>query len=278
MAGFGPDRLARRLLEQAQSLAVPTLEEPTDIGVQTSRLEFARAAGVEPDLWQVAVLESAARKHILLCSRQAGKSTVAALLADHEAVSVPGSLVLVLSPSLRQSSELFRTCMRHMQEAAQVISLPGIVAESVLRCELENGSRIIALPGSEATTRGYSAATLVIVDEASRVPDALIAAVRPTLATTNGRIIALSTPAGRRGWFYLEWTNGQGWERTEIKADDCPRISKEFLEDEKRSLGPFIYEQEYCCLFHDSDTAVFSSELIERALTDEVTPLWGTAI
>jgi hypothetical protein len=149
--------------------------------------------------------------------------------------------------------------------------------ESALRVELENGARIIALPGSEATTRGYSAATLVIIDEASRVSDALITAIRPTLATTNGRIVALSTPAGRRGWFYLEATSGTGWEKTTITAADCPRISQVFLADEARSLGPHQFEQEYNCVFYDDDTQAFSSDLIERALVDDVEPLWVLA-
>jgi hypothetical protein len=223
-------------------------------------------------------LDSEARKLLLLCSRQAGKSTVAGLLSVHEAVTVPESLALVIAPSLRQSSELFRTTLRFLRDLESAdVEVPPIVAESKLRCELENGARIIALPGSEATTRGYAAATLVVIDEAARVEDEIIAAIRPTLATTNGRLIALTTPAGKRGWFYKEWTTGQGWERTEIKATDCPRISKEFLEDEERTLGPLVFAAEYMCVFHDDDSAVFSTELIERAFTDEIKPLWGNA-
>jgi hypothetical protein len=116
---------------------------------------------------------------------------------------------------------------------------------------------------------------LVVIDEASRVPDALIAAVRPSLATTNGRLIALSTPAGKRGWFYLEHVGGVGWERSRVVATDCPRISEEFLADELRTLGPRVYAQEYECEFFDPDTAVFSSELIDRALSADLMPLWG---
>lgn len=124
--------------------------------------------------------------------------------------------------------------------------------------------------------REFSAeATLVVIDEASRVPDALIAAVRPALATTNGRLIALSTPAGKRGWFYLEYAGGVEWERSRVVATDCPRISREFLADELRALGPRVYAQEYECEFFDPDTAVFSSELIDRALSADLMPLWG---
>ena len=84
--------------------------------------------------------------------------------------------------------------------------------------------------------RGYSAASLVIMDEASRVDDALLAAVRPMQATVaDGRFIALTTPAGKRGWFYKAWMEGEGWHRIIVRADECPRISKEFLAEEMQS-------------------------------------------
>jgi hypothetical protein len=258
------------MLTEAKDLDVPSLPNPDVAPI--SALALARSVGIEPDPWQCIALESPARKLLFCCCRQSGKSTTAALLAVHEAISVPSALVLCLAPSLRQSGELFRTTLRLLKG---VEDHPEIVMESALRLELENGSRIIALPGSESTTRGYAAATLVVIDEASRVPDSLIAAVRPTLATTNGRLIALSTPAGKRGWFYLEFVDGIGWERSSIVASDCTRISQEFLEDERRMLGPRLFAQEYECEFFDPETAVFSSELIERALCPDLLPLWS---
>jgi hypothetical protein len=267
------DRLARRLLARAEALDVPEMPDPSAEPLEP--LDFARDCGFIPDAWQADVLDSSARKRVLLCSRQSGKSTVTALAALHEAVAHSGALVLLLSPSLRQSGELFRKVMALYRNTEATV--PGVMMESALRLELDNGSRVIALPGSESTTRGYSGATLVVIDEASRVPDELIAAVRPALATTNGRLVALSTPAGRRGWFYETWVRGEGWERTEVKAADCARISPEFLADERRELGEFVYSQEYLCEFVDSETAVFSSELIERALSKEVSPLWRAA-
>jgi hypothetical protein len=106
------------------------------------------------------------------------------------------------------------------------------------------------------------------------VADPLIAAVRPSLATTNGRMIALSTPFGKRGWYWEQWSSGEGWERTSIAAQDCARITPEFLADERRQLGEFIYLQEYECEFVDGDSAVFSSEMIARIASDDLEPLW----
>lgn len=259
------------MLDEARDLDVPAFPDPDD--APPSPIEFAAACGfANLDEWQAQVLTSNATDQILCCTRQSGKSTITGLKSLYHAAYTPGSLSLLLSPSQRQSGELHRKVMEFYK--ACELPLPRIFAESALRLELENGSRVIALPGSEATTRGYSAATLVVIDEASRVADALIAAVRPSLATTNGRMIALSTPFGKRGWFYEQWADGEGWERTRITAAECARITPEFLAKERRQLGEFIYMQEYECEFVDAESAVFSSELIARALCSDLQPLW----
>jgi hypothetical protein len=230
-----------------------------------------RDAGMEPDGWQEEVLYSDARRMLLLCSRQSGKSTTCAALAVNQAIYDPG-LVLLIAPAQRQSSELFRKVHEVYRALPDV---PRIVQESAMRLELANGSRIIALPGTEGTIRGYSGAKTVIVDEASRVDNALFAAVRPMLATTNGRFVALTTPYGKRGWFYDAWEYGEGWHRTKVTTHDCPRIDTEWLAEERRLIGDWQFRQEYECEFVDTDEQFFSSDLIEAALTHEVAPLWN---
>ena len=122
---------------------------------------------MEPDPWQVDYLRST-EDTILLCSRQSGKSTTTAFLAGHDAIYNAGSLTLLLSPSLRQSSELFRKVMASYNAAGRPVPTKQ---ESALQLELTNGSRIVSLPGKEETIRGYSGVDLLIADEASRIPD-----------------------------------------------------------------------------------------------------------
>jgi hypothetical protein len=138
--------------------------------------------------------------------------------------------------------------------------------------QLDNGSRIISLPGSERTVRGYSAATLVVVDEASRVEDEMLSAVRPMLATTNGRFFGLSTPNGKRGWWWEAWKGGENWERIQVRASECSRISREYLEQELAFHGPLKFSQEYECQFVDTELSVFSTQLIQQALVDDFEP------
>jgi hypothetical protein len=149
--------------------------------------------------------------------------------------------------------------------------------ENRLALELANGSRVVALPGTERTIRGYAGVRLLVIDEAARVLDDLYASVRPMLAVSGGRLVTLSTPWGKRGWWYREWTEGEGWDRYEIPATMVPRISPEFLEEERRSLGDLFYQSEYLCRFVEPLDNVFSYSEIEAALDDDLSPLWGAA-
>jgi hypothetical protein len=142
-------------------------------------------------------------------------------------------------------------------------------SESALQLRLENGSRVIALPGREGTIRSYSGVALLVIDEVSRVEDATYHSVQPMLSVSQGRLIALSTPFGSRGWRYDAWISDAAWERYEVPAEQCPRITAETLEQEWRGMGHWWFEQEYLCRFIDSQTAAFRTEDIERAFGEQ---------
>jgi hypothetical protein len=198
---------------------------------------------------------------------------VSSIRALHKALYSPGSLVLLLAPAYRQSKELFRK----IKDAYNTLGSPvGVSSESSLELELRNGSRIVALPGKEATIRGFSGVALLIVDEASRVPDELYQAVRPMLAVSGGEIVLLSTPFGKRGFFFHEWAEGgEDWHRAKVTAYQCPRMSATWLDEERRRIGDWWFSQEYLCEFVETTDQVFSYEDIQRALDDTVQPLFG---
>jgi hypothetical protein len=220
--------------------------------------------GFRPDPWQARVLRSSSRWLLLNCCRQSGKSTSTAIVALHAAVYDPG-LILLVSPSLRQSKELFAKVIAFLRdlEPAEVLD-----EDNKSSCSLANGSRIVSLPGDPDTVRGYSAPKLIVKDEAAYITDAMQAALDPMLAVSNGRLIELSSPNGRRGHFYENWEHGQGLERIRIVGAECPRISADFLEQQRSKLGLLLYSQEFEGQFIDPETSAFSSELIEMALDD----------
>ena len=224
-----------------------------------------------PDPWQKRLLRSNSPRSLLLCARQAGKSTVGAAMALGTALLESGSLVLLLSPTQRQSGELFQDKVVRLLDALRR-PVPT-TQESALTMKLANGSRIVSLPGDEKTIRGYSGVALLVVDEAARVDDSLYFSIRPMLAVSRGRLVALSTPFGKRGWFHEEWTGANTWERVRIPAEQCPRIDRVFLQEEKRAMGERWYRQEYECSFEDVVGSLFSHDAVMGMLSDEVKPL-----
>jgi hypothetical protein len=213
-----------------------------------------RTLGMEPDAWQLEVLEAGHPRVLLNCCRQAGKSTTVAVLGLAEALFVPFTKVLLLSRSFRQSSELFRT----LTNFHGLLGSPLKKRQSADELLLTNHSRVVCLPCKEETIRGYSRVNLLIIDEAARVPDDLYRAVRPMLAVSQGRLICLSTPYGKRGFFHDAWAKGGAdWARIEVPAERVPRIKRVFLEEERRNLGESWFRQEYCCSFEALEGLVY---------------------
>ena len=251
-----------------------------------------QAAGLSPDPWQQAFLSFDLRRTLLLVTRQGGKSTATAAKALHTAIfhqsrqdgsrrRQAGARVLAVSPSERQSKLL-------LERAADLYIASGkpgsaenpLVAINKHEMHFQQGGSILALPGSEKTVRGYTA-DLVIIDEASRVDDGLYFSVRPMLATTGGSLVALTTPWGKRGFFFEAWmdenpsgepTGQGGWHRIRATAHDCPRITPAFLE-ERRKMPEAWFRSEYLCQFTDTLDSVFRYEDIQAAFSELVEPL-----
>jgi hypothetical protein len=246
------------------------------VALDPARILVAR--GLTADPWQRQLLLSDARRILLNCSRQSGKSTAVAALVLHTALVQRGSLTLVLSPSLRQSVELFRK----VEECYHALGQPVRALSSTwTRLELANQSRIVCLPAREETVRSFSGVALLVIDEAARVPDDLYRSVRPMLAVSGGRLVCLSTPFGRRGFFWREWAReqqeGDPWQRFRIPWRDCPRIAPAFIEEERVSLGDVWVRQEYECSF-ETLTGLVYPDFEERCGCDAVPETGGRAV
>ena len=234
----------------------PDLIDAGDFAV--TRLGFAA------DAKQMEVLRSTAKRGILNCSRQWGKSTLAAAKAVHRAFMSPGCLVLVASPTERQSAEFLRKASALVRKLDIQARGDGDNAISLL---FPNGSRIVGLPGTEATVRGFSAASLILIDEASWVADDMYTCLRPMLAVGDGDLWLMSTPNGPRGFFYEVWSGGgEEWMRVSVPATECERISADFLEEERGAMTATMFGQEYLCEFTGDGTELFSRELLEAAI------------
>ncbi len=240
---------------------------PTD-GYWTDPGAILRAYGLTPDPWQLRVLTGGWSNCRMCCARQVGKTTTMAALAIKTMLVEAPAQVIVTSPSEDQSKMVLKKHVRPMMEAigwpVKPVKDPG-----ELSFELENGSEIIAMPGNERTNRGVSAVRLLIIDEASRVSDDLYKAMRPVIRVARGRVIAGSTPFGKRGWFFDEFSSdkhGPDWLKVKVRADMCARYTPEALEDERREMGDRWYRQEMEASFEDMVDAVFSGDDIDAAM------------
>ena len=227
--------------------------------------------GFEPDELQRVVLESTSARGILNCSRQWGKSTVTAAKAIQRAYTKPGSLVLVATPSARQSGEFLQKAGVMMRRAGLAVRGDGY---NELSLQFANGSRIVGLPGTEGTVRGFSAVSLMLIDEASRVEDAMYQALRPMLAVGGGDLWLMSTPNGKRGFFFETWERGGSeWVRVRAPATACARIPGKFLAEEMGELGEEVFRREYMCEFLDDGSGVFERGLLSGAMDEAVKQL-----
>jgi phage FluMu gp28-like protein len=200
---------------------------------------------------------------LLDIARQLGKSTTVGDAAAYKAKFTDNALALIFSPSLRQSFELF--------DKARSLVADMAVEYNRHEVRLNNGSRIVSLPGSPDTVRGYSKPDFIGVDEAAFVREELFVAITPMLATNpNAELWVMSTPNGKVGYFYEQWVGPGDWLRVKVRADECPRISKEFLAEARATMSRRAYEQEYECEFRDHVEAVFLEDDIMAAFRDDV--------
>jgi len=231
---------------------------------------FARSLDFHPDPKQSELLADPHPRIVVNCTRQWGKTTVVSLKAVHHAVTHPGSLVLVASPGERQSANFIANAAAFLARLDIKTRTDG---RNRISLKLPNGSSLVGLPEMPSKIRGFTA-SLLIVDEAAWVTDEMIHALRPTLAATQGPLWMLSTPGPATGAFYDAWhDSSERWRRISVPATECPRITPEFLEEEREALGDRVFRREYMCEFTDDDLAVFSRELIATAFNRDIQPL-----
>lgn len=218
--------------------------------------------GVEPAPWQEELLRAPRGASILaLTARQSGKTTAAAWAMAHTAVFMPNSLSVVACPAQRQSGEAVRRVRDVLLK-----SDARLTSDNVYGLEIANGARVLALPGSEDSIRGLTVDGWIVADEAARLPNDMIAALRPMRARcTQTRFVMLSTAWSRTDPFWTAWASDDpSWIRLKATADTTP-FPAEFLEQERRALGEDVFKREYLGIPMGGQASPFTWELYERA-------------
>jgi len=217
--------------------------------------------------YQAELLRCRSKRIVACWARQTGKTTAIAVKVIHYAFTNADTTTLIVSRGLRQSMIMFGVIEQFA--LAHPVLRRSVVKSTRTSIQLMNGSQIIALPcGPDgASLRGYTA-HLVVMDEAAFMPEDVIASVIfPMLATTNGKAVMLSTPWGRDHIFYRSFKNPNYWSQ-HVRAEECPRISKEFLEEQRYGIGDLRYKMEYEAEFVEDENSFFSQDLIRECVED----------
>jgi hypothetical protein len=174
----------------------------------------------------------------------------------------PGSLSVIACPAQRQSTEAVRRVREALIKAGAELQ-----SDNVYALELKNGSRVLALPGSDDSIRGLTVDGWIVADEAARLPNALISALRPMRARRpQARFAMLSTAWSRTDPFWTAWAGDeQSWIRLKATADEIETFSAEFLEQERSALGEDGFKREYLGIPSGGQVSPFTWEMYEHA-------------
>jgi len=235
---------------------------------ENALLQDRRGQPVQLDNIQRNILTSTHKRIIINCHRQWGKSTLSSLMCLHRAIYYPRSLCLLVSPSLRQSTENFRK----IGDALGLGLDLDLVENNKTTLTLSNASRVISLPGTQRTIRGFSGPDLIVVDEAAQADDELYGSLFPMLTSNpRGRMVIASTPWGRRGFFYKIWSEGgPEWLKTRVTAADNPRLDPAILEEARKGPnGPLWFQQEYMGEFVSDEFSIFDEDRLQKAISND---------
>jgi len=217
------------------------------------------------DKWQREVLEWDGNMAIR-SSRQAGKSTIISIKAAEFAIKNPRKLVMIVASVERQANLLFEKTLNYLNDKYRDLISTGTLKPTKHLINLKNGSRIMSVPcGIDGHgIRGYTI-DMLIFDEAAYINEAVFTAVIPSMLTTKGKIILLSTPFGKRGYFY-NCFNDDNFKTWHIRWNECPRADKEFIARERERMSKLQFLQEYEAEFVDELRQFFPSDLIRSCM------------
>lgn len=215
--------------------------------------------------YQKKILRDHGKRIVSCMGRQTGKTTTISAKAIQFAVTNPNTTTLIVSPSLRQSMIMFSRIEGFIY--ASKILTKSIVRKTRTIIQFSNGAQIVALPCSENMLRGYTA-HLVICDEAAFMPEEVISGVMfPMLATTHGTLVLLSTPWSRDNLVYKACMDPR-WSVHTVKSSECPLITKEFLDEQRRMMTAEQFAREYEAEFAEAAESYFSQELIRSCVLE----------
>jgi phage FluMu gp28-like protein len=248
-----------------------TLQAKNPPSLPKDPVEFAQQLfNFKPYEYQAKLLRDNSKRIAVRWSRQAGKTTCIASRAIWYAVTYPGTLTLIVAPSLRQSMimrDRIQDFLLNMDEHCR-LGLIEKMQRTVIR--FRNGSRIVALPNNPQLLRGYTA-NQAIADEANFFKDDELVfynVLYPMLSTTDGTLIAISTPWNKDSVFYHMCQNPDFSSHvvTCEQVKQAGLIKQSFIDNMRSQLPTEYFQREFMAEFVEDIDAWLSQSLIVQSI------------
>jgi hypothetical protein len=240
--------------------------------------------GIEPDEWQVELLDAIAAPAIRRVSVRSGhgvgKSTGVAMAAIWHVLMRYPSKTVVTAPT---SAQLFDACFAEMKNVAKRLKPPfnNLLEIKSDRIELKSApeSTFISCRTSrseqpEALAGVHSENVLLLADEASGIPEAVFEAASGSMSGHNATTVLTGNPTRNTGFFYETHTRlRDDWYTMHVSCVDSPRVSEDFVTDMQRRYGedsPAYHVRVLGNFPPSEEDTVIPVALVEHAFNNEV--------
>ena len=226
--------------------------------------------GIKPFSYQQAVInevkdsKGSGKTVVVKSRRQVGKSVLIANLLLYYAINYKGTKNYVLSPTLKQGKNIYKTIIN-------AISGCGIIKSknaTDLFITLINGSSIsIKSAEQKESLRGETCTGILCIDECAYISSEVYNIVKPWCDFHKAVTLMVSTPFVKSGFFWEYYNHGLNkeyncvsidWSDEKYQDDMDFILPPSKLEEYKKLLPKNVFLTDYLGIFIDDDGTVFT--------------------
>ena len=246
---------------------------------------------VEPQDWQREVMQAVAEKHRRLSIRSGhgvGKSSCASWLMIWYLLTRYPCKVVVTAPTASQLFDaLFAECKRWIKELPS--PLRNLLEMKSDRIELAASpteafisARTSRSESPESLAGVHAEHVLLVVDEASGVPESVFEAAYGSMSGKNATTILLGNPTRSSGYFFETHTRlRDSWWTRQVSCEDSHLVSEDFIQEMEVKYGADSNAMRVRCYGEfplAEDDTLISLHAVEQASKRTVEQPEGTAV
>jgi phage FluMu gp28-like protein len=231
----------------------------------------------KPLPYQVALLKDDKKRIVVIWPRQSGKTTTLSIRMIWYAATHDRTTSLIVAPGLRQSMIVMDRVHAFLLSIDKQLRRKIIAKMQRTVVWFKSGSQLVALPNSPNLLRGYTASNVLTDESAFFREDELVfySVLFPMLQTTQGTLIASSTPWGKDSVFY-RFTQEPAFSKNWVKIDAVIKAgltTQAFVDEMQQRTPSERFRREYLAEFVEDELAYFTQKLITQCIRSELAPI-----